>query len=89
MKYDDIKTKVNTAKSRPARGAWVEITIAGIVLRVLRSRPARGAWVEIALLVVLVFITTSRPARGAWVEISTAKRSGSIRDVAPRKGRVG
>ena len=34
--------------SRPARGAWVEMSErAQIVLDQLSSRPARGAWVEI------------------------------------------
>ena len=32
---------------------------------------------------------TSRPARGAWVEIQTMDFDKKIRDVAPRKGRVG
>ena len=27
MKYNNIETKVNAAKSRPARGAWVEMLV--------------------------------------------------------------
>ena len=39
------------ARSRPARGAWVEIsTVHDGELTDLMSRPARGAWVEIFLL---------------------------------------
>ena len=33
-------------KSRPARGAWVEIKAARASQQRRRSRPARGAWVE-------------------------------------------
>ena len=56
--------------SRPARGAWVEISPCRRCCPCSGSRPARGAWVEIPdyrrrqrpwL--------QSRPARGAWVEI--------------------
>ena len=57
-------------RSRPARGAWIEIYIIRGFYLPVKSRPARGAWIEIAR-------TTppgsagrlSRPARGAWIEI--------------------
>ena len=35
--------------SRPARGAWVEISYTCDICGATESRPARGAWVEIDL----------------------------------------
>ena len=35
--------------SRPARGAWVEISLSCPLVLLLVSRPARGAWVEMLL----------------------------------------
>ena len=36
-----------TIQSRPARGAWIEITCYTVTRRKCESRPARGAWIEI------------------------------------------
>ena len=36
-----------TQRSRPARGAWVEIFLNKSIFAAIASRPARGAWVEI------------------------------------------
>ena len=35
--------------SRPARGAWIEITFTDDGETMVESRPARGAWIEIML----------------------------------------
>mgnify|MGYP004725130887 CR=1 FL=1 len=77
-------------KSRPARGAWVEIRKSLVAeTGTLSSRPARGAWVEIRKLLAVNSGNASRPARGAWVEMSTSGRTPLLAIVAPRKGRVG
>ena len=41
-------------RSRPARGAWVEIELPDEVIDAMLSRPARGAWVEISFVVVSI-----------------------------------
>ena len=76
--------------SRPARGAWVEITKITSTCKMYMSRPARGAWVEIIWVLFLLLSMKSRPARGAWVEMNPnpATKTDMI-SVAPRKGRVG
>ena len=58
-------------RSRPARGAWVEILIVRpSTPPASTSRPARGAWVEIQNAERMsAERCTSRPARGAWVEM--------------------
>ena len=78
------------SKSRPARGAWVEIAKEYYESKdSTSSRPARGAWVEMMSTYVLRLDYASRPARGAWVEIEVVFANVSARKVAPRKGRVG
>ena len=53
MKYLRSHRRERLTQSRPARGAWVEISVAYTAANIrLRSRPARGAWVEILLHVV-------------------------------------
>jgi len=47
LKYNHIETKVNAAKSRPSRGAWIEIESAIHSAEAPVSRPSRGAWIEI------------------------------------------
>ena len=47
MKYDYVPDLLFWAASRPARGAWVEITKGELTEGTFLSRPARGAWVEI------------------------------------------
>ena len=52
--------------SRPARGAWVEITNRTIVAtKATLSRPARGAWVEIIKLSPAFSLSDSRAPQGA------------------------
>ena len=58
-----------SSRSRPARGAWVEILVGEFFTSMITSRPARGAWVEILEYDSEQVISKSRPARGAWVEI--------------------
>ena len=41
------KSKLVNRRSRPARGAWVEIRSRSFMSVMHVSRPARGAWVEI------------------------------------------
>ena len=33
--------------SHPARGAWIEIQLSRVTIRLALSHPARGAWIEI------------------------------------------
>ncbi len=47
MKYIIANEGDADLKSRPARGAWVEIEEVKQLWLELQSRPARGAWVEI------------------------------------------
>ena len=56
-------------QSRPARGAWIEITHYAVIKKAMLSRPARGAWIEIFLTAYPANQARSRPARGAWIEI--------------------
>ena len=52
--------------SRPARGAWVEISSDISTKReCLWSRPARGAWVEIIIIVMLsILVILVAPRKG-------------------------
>ena len=77
-------------KSRPARGAWVEI-IWGLSLHLsMRSRPARGAWVEIYIIRYELELKYSRAPQGArglkYIQSVTCYHCTTV---APRKGRVG
>ena len=56
-------------KSRPARGAWIEIAADTSAAGSDTSRPARGAWIEIRCHPPARCSRRSRPARGAWIEI--------------------
>ena len=76
-------------RSRPARGAWVEIGSNPDPATKTESRPARGAWVEIHPVKHNHLPKKSRPARGAWVEINMGIGYELEPEVAPRKGRVG
>ena len=89
MKLPVIENVVESIVSRPARGAWIEITAAGVTVAVaLVSRPARGAWIEIAIWSAQAGLSVSRPARGAWIEIGGVRERRGIPGVAPREGRV-
>ena len=77
-----------SGRSRPARGAWIEMGgYPGGRCR-SASRPARGAWIEIWKKRCWVCRKMSRPARGAWIEILILRAVLKILEVAPRKGRV-
>ena len=53
-------------RSRPARGAWVEIMLVnGKPLMRVESRPARGAWVEIFSLTAVYLNALCRAPQGA------------------------
>ena len=75
-------------ESRPARGGWIEIALAGIEPSIEQSRPARGGWIEITLTSPRISLGWSRPARGGWIEMAAAKRGHAQCAVPPRKGRV-
>ena len=47
MKYGKSITFFECLQSRPARGAWIEITSCLVFDLYQTSRPARGAWIEI------------------------------------------
>ena len=48
LKFRRRRSRVYSQRSPPARGAWIEITVAGVpASRVVASPPARGAWIEI------------------------------------------
>ena len=69
MKCPDGRRKATGGKSRPARGAWIEIIKPNLQDKVAKSRPARGAWIEIVEQEQRAIPRRSRPARGAWIEI--------------------
>ena len=56
-------------RSRPTRGAWIEIPSFSHDFQHSRSRPTRGAWIEMPVCVYACFHPRSRPTRGAWIEI--------------------
>ena len=74
MKYEHVYCRIERDLSRPARDAWVEISISSNSPGIpIRSRPARDAWVEMRIPATMFWpIGLSRPARDAWVEISLA-----------------
>ena len=56
--------------SHPARGAWIEIHLLLLRIKLLGSHPARGAWIEISEAWLRHHqARESHPARGAWIEI--------------------
>ena len=74
--------------SRPAWGAWIEISVSGARLLGLASRPAWGAWIEIDRQGIYPDLFGSRPAWGAWIEITALRSVYRMPYVAPRMGRV-
>ena len=92
MKFFKVRHGNIAKRSRPARGAWVEITLVKYRYHLIHCRAPQGArGLKFRETVdTIVDGQVSRPARGAWVEI----KSPSIYTVAPicvapRKGRVG
>ena len=51
-------------KSRPARGAWVEMRVPLRFPRPKLSRPARGAWVEIGYMLPIMQSIGVAPRKG-------------------------
>ena len=47
LKYGITIKTFSRYKSRPTRGAWIEIIIVKYTVKKSRSRPTRGAWIEI------------------------------------------
>ena len=78
-----------TAKSRPARGVWIEILTYELNPDVETSRAPRGAcglkWKQKNMYIAFGW---SRPARGVWIEILWFPRCPWDNSVAPREGRV-
>ena len=74
LKYSIINAITAISKSRPARGAWIEIVAKVNILIPSFSRAPHGAR---GLKFIPSFIRRifgrSRPARGAWIEISRKK----------------
>ena len=77
--------------SRPARGAWVEISLeASPAPEDPASRPARGAWVEIPYPPPLDSRSFRRAPQGArGLKLIVILSLCHLKLVAPRKGRVG
>ncbi len=76
-------------RSRPTRGAWIEIAWTGKGTPGNASRPTRGAWIEISPCALCVQGWQSRPTRGAWIEITDILRITLLQIiVAPHTGRV-
>ena len=77
-------------RSRPARGAWIEIartTPPGSAGRL--SRPARGAWIEIISFLSLVRVPGGRAPHGArGLKCFMQEQRTTNMHVAPRTGRV-
>ena len=80
-----------TWRSRPARGAWVEMMANASLSQIeWLSRPARGAWVEIKRWAYYTHAHRRRApqgARGLKSELPDEVIDAML--VAPRKGRVG
>ena len=47
MKLLDLIAAAQGGRSRPAWGAWIEISAVDKLTQVVKSRPAWGAWIEI------------------------------------------
>ena len=64
LKFLSISPMPATMTSRPARGAWIEISTAAKSSVRKRSRPARGAWIEICCTLPLVAPAVVAPRTG-------------------------
>ena len=69
--------------SLPSLGAWIEMTLTGIVKANRTSLPSRGAWIEMSPAKLSIKPTMSLPLRGAWIEIFGAEN-----DAAGHRGRA-
>ena len=64
MKCLNTLTPIVTTRSRPARGAWIEMSNITLVPRLRPSRPARGAWIEISLGIYALICSCVAPRTG-------------------------
>ena len=64
MKYLCGTGQFGDRKSRPARGAWIEIQHHGVHQGVPESRPAWGAWIEIPSISLPVALLIVAPRMG-------------------------
>ena len=64
LKFLQLRLDVDEEASRPARGAWIEISATRYSADQHLSRPARGAWIEIALKAELACATPVAPRTG-------------------------
>ena len=77
------------AKSRPARGAWIEIGRRPTPLTRPMSRPARGAWIEIRYRPRIRRCSHGRAPHGArGLKYKLRSLIVAPHLVAPRTGRV-
>ena len=74
MKLQEILLGLHSMWSRPARGAWVEISIAWLDAHVVEGRaPRRARGLKSGGVLPLIVENQSRPARGAWIEIFSSR----------------
>ena len=64
MKYFFGEDDVFAMKSRPVRGAWIEISAAARPACIDGSRPVRGAWIEMHLPVTKSMLSWVAPREG-------------------------
>ena len=64
MKSVEMTMKGNATTSHPARGAWIEMTLAGVNAIIMQSHPARGAWIEIKRRLLNLFAVSVAPRKG-------------------------
>ena len=89
MKFDAQAVRDGKYKSRPTRGAWIEISKIAQPPMLRRSRPTRGAWIEMGSPRSYPWQwKVSRPTRGAWIEIPRQPARSEKAAVAPHTGRV-
>ena len=70
MKFHRLVRHNDVQKSRPARGAWIEILIRPVSKVLLRCRAPHGArGLKCLACRDDASFYVSRPARGAWIEI--------------------
>ena len=72
LKWSCVDYLNKIALSRPAWGAWIEMSSRFVPILPVSSRPAWGAWIEISMRAGASGEgCTSRPAWGAWIEIES------------------
>ena len=64
MKLSKTINLVAQVKSRPTRGAWIEIPFKRCVIPWELSRPTRGAWIEIVIMRLHFFVVLVAPHTG-------------------------